>query len=104
MYEYQIRHVNRPHSVLYAIEEMANDGWRLVAASEYDGGNSLYFERLKSKNKDSKWPQGNLTDDEWLELLEIEYIMANYQMYYSPLEYDAALLRLQELRALLMKR
>jgi hypothetical protein len=47
MYEYQIRNVNIGKSEANVIEQMVEQGYRLVAVAPYQGGNSLYFERLK---------------------------------------------------------
>lgn len=47
VYEYEIRNVNWKYSESKVLEEMTKDGWRLVAVANYDGGRSLYFERLK---------------------------------------------------------
>lgn len=45
IYEYEIRNVNHKYSEIKTIEEMAAKGFRLVAACNYEGGRSLYFER-----------------------------------------------------------
>lgn len=49
MYEYEIRNVNHKYSEIKVIEEMVEKGYRLVAVAYYDGGRSLYFERLKQQ-------------------------------------------------------
>jgi len=49
MYEYSIRHVNKWNNEIKVINEMAEQGYRLVAACPYDCGTSLYFEREKQK-------------------------------------------------------
>lgn len=49
MYEYQVRHVNHGKSELGVINEMVEQGYRLVAVAPYHGGDSLYFERPKQQ-------------------------------------------------------
>lgn len=48
----------------------------------------------------NNWPKGNLTDNEWQELLGIEYTVTMYPLYYNGIEYDNAVARMQELREL----
>ena len=47
-----------------------------------------------------RWPQGFLTDQQWRELLAIEYTITMYPRYYTDDEYDKEVDRLQELRKL----
>lgn len=49
-------------------------------------------------NKQRYNPQGNLTDEQWQELLGIEYTVTHYPQHYSDL--DKAINRLNELRDL----
>ncbi len=46
------------------------------------------------------WPQFNLTEDQWQELLGIEYTLTMYPRYYVGNDYEKAENRLQELRQL----
>lgn len=50
-FEYEIRHINKQYSEIKVITEMVEKGYRLVAVSPYDGGNSLYFEREIQKKE-----------------------------------------------------
>lgn len=47
MYEYEIRNINWQYSEMKTIEKMAENGFRLIAVANYNGGRSLYFERQK---------------------------------------------------------
>ena len=49
MYEYQIRHINYGKSESKVIEQMVEEGYRLVAVAPYETGKSLYFERPKQE-------------------------------------------------------
>lgn len=44
------------------------------------------------------FPQGGLTENQWRELLGIEYTITMYPAYYNDIEYNSAVSRMQELR------
>lgn len=47
-----------------------------------------------------RWPQGYLTDNEWQELLGLEYTLTHYPRYYNIYDYQIAENRLLKLREL----
>lgn len=47
-----------------------------------------------------RWPEGNLTKDQWQELVAIEYTITMYHKYYTESEYDDAVNRMHYLSTL----
>ena len=47
-----------------------------------------------------RWPEGYLTDNQWMELLAIEYTITHYPNYYNDTDYDKEVSRMQYLREL----